>query len=100
MTRANAPARVRKVWRRWRRKGFDVARCTVARLMRQMGLKGATRGKAGRTTFSERAAPYPADRVNRRGDWFNHRHRLEPIGNIPPAEARYYAQTEDGATAA
>ena len=35
-------------------------------------------------------------------DWFNHRRLLEPIGNIPPAEAeaRYYAQTEDVATAA
>jgi transposase InsO family protein len=35
-------------------------------------------------------------------DWFNHRRLLEPIGNIPPAEAeaRYYAQTEHVATAA
>jgi putative transposase len=35
-------------------------------------------------------------------DWFNHRRLLEPIGNIPPAEAEapYYAQTEDVATAA
>ena len=35
-------------------------------------------------------------------DWFNHRRLLEPIGNIPPAEAeaRYYAQTEDVASAA
>ena len=37
-----------------------------------------------------------------RVDWFNHRRLLEPIGNIPPAEAetRYYAQTEDAARAA
>ena len=35
-------------------------------------------------------------------DWFNHRRLLEPIGNIPPAEAeaRYYAQIEDVALAA
>ncbi|WP_042703496.1 integrase core domain-containing protein, partial [Azospirillum sp. B506] len=35
-------------------------------------------------------------------DWFNHRRLLEPIGNIPPAEAeaRYYAQVEDVAMAA
>ena len=35
-------------------------------------------------------------------DWFNHRRLLEPIGNIPPAEAeaRYYAQAEDVAMAA
>ncbi|PWC95171.1 integrase [Azospirillum sp. TSO5] len=35
-------------------------------------------------------------------DWFNHRRLLEPIGNIPPAEAeaRYYAQTENVTLAA
>ena len=48
---------VRKVWRQLRRDGLDVARCTVARLMRHMGLKGATRGKAVRTTISDRATP-------------------------------------------
>jgi len=56
---------VRKVWRQLRRERLDVARCTVARLMRRMGLKGATRGKAVRTTLSDRAAPCPLDRVNR-----------------------------------
>jgi transposase InsO family protein len=56
---------VRKVWRQLRREGINVARCTVARLMRQMDLKGAMRGKAVRTTISDRAAPCPADRVNR-----------------------------------
>ncbi|WP_395453906.1 IS3 family transposase (plasmid) [Azospirillum melinis] len=56
---------VRKVWRQLRREGTDVARCTVARLMKHMGLKGATRGKAVRTTISDRATPCPADRVNR-----------------------------------
>jgi transposase InsO family protein len=33
-------------------------------------------------------------------DWFNHRRLLEPIGNIPPAEARYYALSEGHAMAA
>ncbi|WP_307833768.1 IS3 family transposase [Azospirillum brasilense] len=56
---------VRKVWRQLRREGLDVARCTVARLMKHMGLKGATRGKAVRTTISDRATSCPADRVNR-----------------------------------
>jgi transposase InsO family protein len=56
---------VRKVWRQLRREGFDVARCTVARLMRQMGLEGAIRGKPIRTTVSDRATPCPLDRVNR-----------------------------------
>ena len=48
-----------------KREGIDVARCTVARLMRQMGLKGVMRGKPVRTTISDKAAPYPADKVNR-----------------------------------
>ena len=56
---------VRKVWRQLRREDIDVARCTVARLMKHMGLKGATRGKTVRTTISDRAASCPADRVNR-----------------------------------
>jgi putative transposase len=56
---------VRKVWRQLQREGIDVARCTVARLMRRMGLKGARRGRAVRTTISDRAVPCPADRVNR-----------------------------------
>ena len=56
---------VRKVWRQMQREGIDVARCTVARLMRQMGLKGVVRGKSIRTTVSDAAAPCPRDRVNR-----------------------------------
>ena len=36
---------VRKVWRQLGREGMSVARCTVARLMRQMGLRGVVRGK-------------------------------------------------------
>jgi putative transposase len=56
---------VRKVWRQMQREGIAVARCTVARLMRQMGLKGVVRGKSIRTTVSDAAAPCPHDRVNR-----------------------------------
>ena len=56
---------VRKVWRQLRREGFDVARCTIARLMRAMGLAGVIRGKPVRTTISDRSAPCPLDRVNR-----------------------------------
>lgn len=56
---------VRKVWRQLRREGFDVARCTVARLMRAMGLAGVIRGKPVRTTVSDKGAPCPLDRVNR-----------------------------------
>ncbi|WP_109672959.1 IS3 family transposase, partial [Mesorhizobium loti] len=56
---------VRKVWRQLQREGFDVARCTVARLMRAMGLEGIIRGKPIRTTVSDKAAPCPLDHVNR-----------------------------------
>ena len=56
---------VRKVWRQMKREGIAVARCTVARLMRQMGLQGVVRGKSIRTTVSDAAAPCPRDRVNR-----------------------------------
>jgi transposase InsO family protein len=56
---------VRKVWRQLQREGFEVARCTVARLMKTMGLQGIIRGKPVRTTVSDKAAPCPLDRVNR-----------------------------------
>jgi transposase InsO family protein len=56
---------VRKVWRQLAREGIAVARCTVARLMRTMGLQGVLRGKPVRTTRSDKAAPCPRDRVNR-----------------------------------
>ena len=56
---------VRKVWRQLGREGIAVARCTVARLMRRMGLQGVVRGKTVRTTISNAAVPCPLDRVNR-----------------------------------
>ena len=56
---------VRKVWRQLQREGIPVARCTVERLMRANGLRGAMRGKAVRTTRADPAAPCPLDRVNR-----------------------------------
>jgi len=56
---------VRKVWHQMRREGFDVARCTVARLMNDMGLEGVIRGKKARTTIPDKALPCPLDKVNR-----------------------------------
>jgi transposase InsO family protein len=56
---------VRKVWRQLKREGFDVARCTVSRLMRDMGLQGVIRGKSVKTTIRDKAAPCPLDHVNR-----------------------------------
>ncbi len=54
-----------KVWRQLQREGIQVARCTVERLMRRLGLCGVRRGKVVRTTFGDTAAPCPLDRVNR-----------------------------------
>lgn len=56
---------VRKVWRQLRREGFDLARCTVARLMKRLGLRGVIRGKSVRTTVSDANAPFPLDHVRR-----------------------------------
>ena len=49
----------RKVWRQLKREGFEVARCTVERLMKVMGLQGAIRGKVKRTTVPDKTAPCP-----------------------------------------
>jgi putative transposase len=56
---------VRKVWHQLKREGITVARCTVERLMRRLGLRGVIRGRVVRTTISDKAAPSPLDRVNR-----------------------------------
>jgi len=56
---------VRKIWRQLNREGIEVARCTVARLMKELGLAGAVRGKPVKTTISNPATPCPEDRVNR-----------------------------------
>ena len=55
----------RKVWHQLRREGETVARCTVERLMRALGLHGVRRGKAVKTTVSDPTPPCPRDRVNR-----------------------------------
>jgi transposase InsO family protein len=55
----------RKVWRQLKREGKDVARCTVVRLMKSMGLQGVIRGKPIRTTYQDKAVACPLDRVNR-----------------------------------
>jgi putative transposase len=55
----------RKLWRQLHREGIAVARCTVERLMRELGLQGVRRGKPRRTTTPDAAAPRPADLVER-----------------------------------
>ena len=55
----------RKVWRQLQREGFEVARCTVERLMRELNLQGAVRGRRVRTTIPDGAADRPQDLVDR-----------------------------------
>ena len=54
-----------KVWTQLNREGIAVARCTVERLMKLMGLRGVVRGKTVRTTVSDPSAERPKDLVNR-----------------------------------
>jgi transposase InsO family protein len=56
---------VRKVWRQLLREGIAVARCTVARLMRELGLRGAVRGKGVKTTIPDDVAERTLDLVER-----------------------------------
>jgi putative transposase len=57
---------VRKTWRALKREDIEVARCTVARLMARLGLRGAVRGRAFKTTtHSDAALARPEDRVKR-----------------------------------
>ena len=55
----------RKVWRQLGREGIAVARCTVERLMADLGLEGVRRGRTRRTTTPDAATPRPADLVER-----------------------------------
>jgi putative transposase len=55
-----------KVWAQLNREGTSVARCTVERLMREMGLSGARRGRAYKvTTQADERQHRPADLVER-----------------------------------
>ena len=54
-----------KVWKQMNREGVAIARCTVERLMKRLGLQGVRRGKVVRTTIGDMKAPCPLDRVNR-----------------------------------
>jgi putative transposase len=55
----------RKVWRQMTLEGIEVARCTVERLMKRLGLQGARRGAKRRTTISDASQQRPLDLVNR-----------------------------------
>ena len=54
-----------KIWAQLNREGIKVARCTIERLMRQLGVKGAVRGKRRTTTPADAAIERPRDLVER-----------------------------------
>jgi transposase InsO family protein len=56
---------VRKIGHQLKREGQEVARCTVARLMRDLGLQGVVRGRSVKTTVPDGLLERPLDRVNR-----------------------------------
>jgi putative transposase len=55
----------RKVWRQLGREDIRAARCTVERLMRDLGIHGVVRGKPKRTTITDDTTQRPGDLVNR-----------------------------------
>lgn len=55
----------RKIWHALRREGRDIARCTVERLMKVLGIQGVVRGKKVITTNPDASQPCPDDKVNR-----------------------------------
>jgi transposase InsO family protein len=56
---------VRKIWHQLKREGYDIARCTVERLMHDMGIHGVVRGKKKRTTIAADNDIRPLDLVRR-----------------------------------
>lgn len=54
-----------KVWKQMNREGTVVARCTVERLKKRLGLQAAHQGKVVPTTTQDKSVPCPMDRVNR-----------------------------------
>src|SRR5690625_6290015 len=55
----------RKIWHQMKRDNKSIARCTVERLMRKLGIQGVRRGKKVRTTYPDKSAQCPLDLVNR-----------------------------------
>ena len=56
---------VREAWHQLKREGFEVARSTFDRLMKQIRIRGAVRGKICKTTVLDTSASCPHDKVNR-----------------------------------
>jgi transposase InsO family protein len=107
----------RKVWLALNREGTTVARCTVERLMAELGVAGATRGKSRRTTIADPASARPSDAVYLDAStgrcsrferccppygsrspvyWFNHRRLYEYCGDIRPSNWRWPTTLNNG----
>lgn len=56
---------VRNIWQQKRWEGFDIVRCTVARLIKEIGIEGIILGKKPKTTIPDQALPCPLHKVNR-----------------------------------
>ncbi len=67
-----------------KREGFDIARCTVERLMRQLDIQGVRRGKKIKTTHGQ-----PADPVTSQAIWLSGCD-LNASGRFPSGNVRYY----------
>ncbi len=116
-----------KIWAQLNREGTRVARCTVERLMRQLGIQGIRRGRRWKTTIPDQLQARPSDLVERdfsapapnrlwvadwRGPddiewatltyihWYNHTRLHGEIGMRPPAEYEHdhYSQTRPAET--
>ena len=73
----------RKVWRQLLREGFDVARCTVERLMKVMGLQGVVRGKRVRTTVPEHSTSRTSGLPSGQPGPWRHPRRPSRPGSVP-----------------
>lgn len=109
---------VRKVWHQLQREGFSVARCTIERLMKAMGLSECSGVKSAYDSQPESInGLYKAEVIHRQSwknrsevelatltwvDWYNNRRLPGRLGHIPPVEAEkaYYASIGNGAMAA
>jgi putative transposase len=78
-----------KVWAQLHREGIQIARCTVERLMRDLGIRGVVRGKIVHTTFPDEAATRPADLVD-------HQFRAAAPNRLWVADLTYVKTTPAG----
>ncbi len=87
---------VRKVWRQLKREGVTVARCTVARLMRELGLQGVVRGRRIKTTLPDETSERPLDRVLRYAECLTEVGIESSVGSVGDSYDNALAETING----